>query len=315
MSPKSWILGATLATAMALPISPASAAGETVAVNLYSLSNPFFNFMRQEVLDEAKKLDIKVIIQDAQASTPKQASDLENALTQGVDAIVLTPTDVTAIAPAVDEVIEDDVPVVAVDRRVEGTSKPVPYVTADNIAGGRLQGEWVTKNMPQGARVALITGQIGSTTHIDRAKGIHEALKAGGDKYKVVAEQSAQSDRAKALSVVQNIVTANPDNPPDVFIATDGDMALGAVEAIRGLGLSSKSKVVAFDAYPDVIKAVKAGELVGVVEQNGSKQIRTAVQMIVDKIRNDTEPKTVIIDPIMITAQNLEQAERYSEVK
>jgi inositol transport system substrate-binding protein len=191
----------------------------------------------------------------------------------------------------------------------------VPYVTADNIAGGRLQGEWVTKNMPQGARVALITGQIGSTTHIDRAKGIHEALKAGGDKYKVVAEQSAQSDRAKALSVVQNIVTANPDNPPDVFIATDGDMALGAVEAIRGLGLSSKSKVVAFDAYPDVLKAVKAGELVGVVEQNGSKQIRTAVQMIVDKIRNDTEPKTVIIDPIMITAQNLEQAERYSEVK
>ncbi len=163
MSPKSWILGATLATAMALPISPASAAGETVAVNLYSLSNPFFNFMRQEVLDEAKKLDIKVIIQDAQASTPKQASDLENALTQGVDAIVLTPTDVTAIAPAVDEVIDDDVPVVAVDRRVEGTSKPVPYVTADNIAGGRLQGEWVTKNMPQGARVALITGQIGST--------------------------------------------------------------------------------------------------------------------------------------------------------
>ena len=315
MSPKSWILGATLATAMTLPISPASAAGETVVVNLYSLSNPFFNFMRQEVLDEAKKLDIKVIIQDAQASTPKQASDLENALTQGVDAIALTPTDVSAIAPAVDEVIEDDVPFVAVDRRVEGTSKPVPYVTADNIAGGRLQGEWVTKNMPQGARVALITGQIGSTTHIDRAKGIHEALKAGGDKYKVVAEQSAQSDRAKALSVVQNIVTANPDNPPDVFIATDGDMALGAAEAIRGLGLSGKTKVVAFDAYPDVLKAIKAGELVGVVEQNGSKQIRTAVQMLVGKIRNDTEVKTVIIDPVMITAQNLEQAERYSEVK
>ena len=315
MSPKSWILGATLATAMALPISPASAAGETVAVNLYSLSNPFFNFMRQEVLDEAKKLDIKVIIQDAQASTPKQASDLENALTQGVDAIALTPTDVSAIAPAVDEVIDDDVPVVAVDRRVEDTSKPVPYVTADNIAGGRLQGEWVTKNMPQGARVALITGQIGSTTHIDRAKGIHEALKAGGDKYKVVAEQSAQSDRAKALSVVQNIVTANPDTPPDVFIATDGDMALGAAEAIRGLGLSGKTKVVAFDAYPDVLKAIKAGELVGVVEQNGSKQIRTAVQMLVGKIRNDTEVKTVIIDPVMITAQNLEQAERYSEVK
>ena len=57
---------------MALPFSPAFAAGETVAVNFVSLTIPFYVFMRKEAEDEAKKLDVKLIIQDAQFSTPKQ---------------------------------------------------------------------------------------------------------------------------------------------------------------------------------------------------------------------------------------------------
>ena len=132
-------LGALLATVVATPLPQASAAGETVAVNFVSLTIPFYVFMRKEAEDEAKKLDIKLLVQDAQFGTPKQGSDLENALNQGVDGIVVAPTDVKATAPAIDEVLKEGVPLIAVDRRVEGTSKPVPYVAADNVAGGRLR--------------------------------------------------------------------------------------------------------------------------------------------------------------------------------
>ena len=79
MSLKSWLLGAPLATTVA-PFSPASAAGETVAVNFVSLTIPFYVFMRKEAEDEAAKLGVNLIIQDAEGSTPKQRSDLENAL-------------------------------------------------------------------------------------------------------------------------------------------------------------------------------------------------------------------------------------------
>ena len=175
MSLKTWILGTTLVSAVALPLSlplsPAFAAGEKVAVNFVSLTIPFYVFMRQEAEDEAKKLGINLIIQDAQFSAPKQGSDLENALTQGVDGIIVAPTDVRSAAPAIDVVLEEGIPLIAVDRRVEGTSKPVPYVAADNVAGGRLMGEWVTKNMPKGAKIVIINGQLGSSSGMDRVPG------------------------------------------------------------------------------------------------------------------------------------------------
>ncbi|MBV8401770.1 MAG: substrate-binding domain-containing protein, partial [Acetobacteraceae bacterium] len=293
----------------------AFAAGGTVAVNFVSLTIPFYVFMRKQAEDEAKKLNIKLLVEDAESSTPKQASDLENALTQGVDGIVVAPTDVKATAPAINEVLKEGVPLIAVDRRVEGTSKPVPYVAADNVAGGRLMGEWVTKNMPNGARVAIINGQLGSSTGMDRVQGIHEALKAGGDKYQIVAEQPANWDRGKALSVAQNILTSLAGNPPDVFLSVNDDMSLGVLEAIRGMGLSDRVKLVSYDAYPEGLKAVKAGQMVGDVEQHPSEQIRTALGEIVGKIRNGTELHTVIIKPTLITAKNIEQAERYSEIK
>ena len=138
----------------------------------------------------------------------------------------------------------------AVGRRVESTSKPVPYVAADNVAGGRLMGEWVTKNMSNGARVANINGQPRSSTGMDCVQGIHKA-KAGGDKYQIVAEQPANWDRGKALSVAQNILTSLAGNPPDVFLSVNDDMSLGVLEVIRGMGLSDRVKLVNYGAYPE----------------------------------------------------------------
>lgn len=308
-------LAAALTTAFMVSTAPVFAAGEKVAVSFQTLSIPFFIFMHEQVVQEAKTLDVKLLVQDAQASSSKQSSDIENSLTQGVAAVVLTPNDVTALAPAINDVLDEKVPVIAVDRRVEGTSSPVPFVTADNVAGGRLMGDWVVKNLPTGANVVLITGQIGSTTAMDRAKGVHQSLSAAGSKFKLVAEQSGEADRAKAMSVVENILTASAGNAPDVIICSTGDMTLGAVEAVRGMGLGDKIKIIGYDAYPEVLKSIKAGEITGIVEQSPSKQIRTALRLAVDNIRNGTKIESVTITPFMVTRENLDQAEQFSAIK
>jgi inositol transport system substrate-binding protein len=93
-------------------------------------------------------------------------------------------------------VIEEDIPIVTVDRRVEGAEAEVPHVGADNVAGGRKQAEWVVQNFPNGAKIVLLTGQPGSSSNIDRTKGVHDAIKAAGGKYQIVAEQSANWERA-----------------------------------------------------------------------------------------------------------------------
>ncbi|WP_440808870.1 sugar ABC transporter substrate-binding protein [Pseudomonas syringae] len=304
-----------LAAGLTFQLSPAFAAGEKILINFQTLSIPYFIYMHEQASLEAKALNVKLLVQDAQSSSTKQSSDVENALTQGVDAMVVAPNDVTALAPALNEVLSEKVPLVTVDRRVEGTDAPVPYVTADSVAGGRLMAELVTSNMKDGARVAFIGGTPGSSTAIDRAKGVHDGLKAGGEKFQLVAEQAGEWERAKAMSVAENILTSLSANPPDAIICASGDMALGAAEAVRAMGLKGKVKVIGFDAYPEVLRAIRDGDIAGIVEQSPSKQIRTALRMAVKKVRGEAELETVIVQPFMVTQENLSQAEQYSAIQ
>jgi len=309
------LCSAVLAAGLTFQLSPAFAAGEKILINFQTLSIPYFIYMHEQASQEAKALNVKLLVQDAQSSSTKQSSDVENALTQGVDAMVVAPNDVTALAPALNEVLSEKVPLVTVDRRVEGTDAPVPYVTADSVAGGRLMAELVTSNMKDGARVAFIGGTPGSSTAIDRAKGVHDGLKAGGEKFQLVAEQSGEWERAKAMSVAENILTSLSANPPDAIICASGDMALGAAEAVRAMGLKGKVKVIGFDAYPEVLRAIRDGDIAGIVEQSPSKQIRTALRMAVKKVRGEAELETVIVQPFMVTQENLSQAEQYSAIQ
>lgn len=296
--------------------SSAIAAGERVIASFHNMAEPFFVVMTRELRDEAKKLDVDVTVVDGQANSAKQTADIENALVQGVAGIIIAPTDVKALTPAVNEVISEGIPIVTVDRYIDGAAKPVPHVGADNVAGGRKMVEWVVANYPNGARMVLLTGQPGSSSAIDRTKGIHEGLQKAGTKYSLIAEQTANWARDQGLTVTQNILTSLGKNLPDVIIAENDDMALGAVEAVHEAGKAAAAiKVMGFDAVPDALKKIKGGAMVATVEQSPSRQIRTALQEIVAKIRSGTEMTSKSIEPVLITGANLADAERLSEAK
>lgn len=309
-------LFAALAAAMLVPAAPAHADNERVAALFHNMAEPFFVFMNRELQDEAKKLKVRLTVVDGQASSPKQSSDVSNALTQGVDGIIIAPTDAKAMVPAINEILADKVPVVTVDRRVDGAKQQIPHVGADNVAGGRMMAEWVIKNFPDGARIVFLSGQPGSSSGIDRAKGVRETFAKAGAKYKIVADQTANWARDQGLTVTQNILTSLTGNPPQVIVAANDDMALGAAEAIQSAGLSKLGiKVLGYDASPDALKKVRDGEMAATVEQSPGKQIRAALQAVVSKVREKKEIKTVAIEPILITSSNLSDAARFSEVK
>jgi len=310
------ITSVLVAAALVLPSSAAFAAGEKIVASFHNMAEPFFVFMNKEIRDEAQKLDVKISVVDGQSNSPKQSADVENALTQGVAGIILAPTDVKALGPAVNAVIKDNVPIVTVDRRIEGTTKPVPHIGADNVAGGRKMIELVVKQFPNGANIVFLLGQPGSSSAIDRAKGVHEAIGKAGAKYKIVAEQTANWARDQGLTVTQNILTSLTSTPPNAIIASNDDMALGAIEAIASAGLQKKGIVViGFDATPDALKKVKNGEMLATVEQDPGRQIRTALRALVDNIRKKTAIESTAVEPVVITAANLDAAARFSEVK
>jgi ABC-type sugar transport system substrate-binding protein len=295
---------------------PASAKDLTILTSVPGLNFPFFVHMLNAMKAEVKKDGANAQEADGQNSAPKQTADVEAALTKGVDGIVISPIDVSAMAPAMQEVVDAKVPVVTIDRRVSGVKGILAHVGADNVKGGEAQGQWVLDTFPNGATLINLQGQPGASPAIDRNKGLHNVLDQHKDKYKFVAEQTANFARDQGLSVTEGLL-ASQSTPPDVIVAANDDMALGAFEAVKGRNMQSKVKIIGFDALPEALASVRDGGLSGTVEQFPGEQSATAVDILVDYLKTQKKPEKdlVLLTPIMITKANLAKAERLSEAK
>lgn len=288
----------------------------TISTSLPSLSFPFFVHMQNELKAEANKLGgISLIATDGQNSAPKQTADLEAAVTKGVNAIVVSPLDVAALAPAVQGAVDAGVPVVTIDRRVNGVDGVLAHVGADNVKGGEAQGEAIVAAFPGGATVMHLQGQPGAGPAIDRNKGLHAVLDQHKDKFKIVFEQPANFARDQALAMTESGL-AGMAKPPDVIVCANDDMALGALEAVKARNLTG-IKIYGFDALPEALARIKDGSLTGTVEQFPGEQSRIAMDIAVSYARDGKKPekKVTLLTPIVITKANLDKAERLSEMQ
>lgn len=311
------LLGSVFALAVAAaPLAPAMAKDLTILTSVPGLNFPFFVHMINAMKAEVTAKGGTPLESDGQNNAPKQTADVEAGLTKGVDGVVISPIDVNAMAPAMKEIVDAGVPVVTIDRRVASVSGILAHVGADNVKGGEAQGQWVMDTFPNGATIINLQGQPGASPAIDRNKGLHNVLDAHKDKYKFVAEQTANFARDQGLSVTEGLL-ASQATPPDVIVAANDDMALGALEAVRARNLQSKVKVIGFDALPDSLASIRDGGMAGTVEQFPGEQSKQAVDILMDFIKNKKKPEKdlVLLTPIVITKANLNKAERLNEVK
>jgi len=307
--------GAALASLMAgvmAVASPASSQDLEIVTSVPSLGFPFFVHMQNALNASAEELGgITVINQDGQNSAPKQTGDLEAAIIQGVSGVVISPLDSVAMAPGVRQVVEAGIPVVTIDRRVDGVDGILGHVGADNVAGGVAQGELVKTLFPDGATIVNLQGQPGASPAIDRNKGLHQALD-GDDKYKFVAEQTANFAREEGASVTEAIL-GGMDSPPDVIVAANDDMALGAMQVISERG--DNVAIIGFDALPEALAAVRDGNLTATIEQMPGGQSDAAMRALVTFLRDGTKPEAVtLLQPFAVTKDNLDKAERLGEI-
>lgn len=311
------ILSASVAVAALLGAAPAIAQSDseqevTIMVSPLSFAFPHFVFMVEQMEDEAEKIGgVTLLISDGQLSSPKQIADIESAIVQGVDGIILAPADADALAGSAAMAIENGVAVVTVDRPVNGVPDVLANVAADNFKGAEAQGAAVVAAFPDGATIVNLQGIPGDKTANDRNGGAHAVLDAAGDTYVFVAEQAANFSRDEGLSVTENILTGLSETPA-VIIAANDDMALGAVQAVSARGLDGQVAIYGYDGSKDALRAVRDGGLAATIDQFPGLQGRIAVRTLVEFIRSGTRPESdnILIEPIAITADNLDQAER-----
>ena len=251
----------TLAIASALLLA-SSALAQTIGLSVSTLNNPFFVDLRDGAQQMADQLGLELLVTDAQDSVSTQISDIEDLVQRGVAVLIVNPTDSAAVVPAVMAANAAGIPVIAVDRGVDG-GKLAYFIASDNVAGGASAAEFICEQIGGSGPVVELEGIAGTSAARERGQGFNTFMRENCTGVTIVARQTANFNRAEGLTVMENILTAQPQIAA-VFAHND-EMALGALQAIEASGRSIL--VVGFDATDDAVAAVMAGRMAATVAQ------------------------------------------------
>lgn len=268
-----------------------------IGLSLSTLNNPFFVSVRDGAQKEADRLGAKLIISDARDDAATQANNMSDLVQQGVDIILVNPVDSDAISTSVSAANEAGIPVIALDRNSEG-GKLLSLVASDNVKGGEMAAEFIVDKVGKDANVAQLEGIPGASASNERGKGFKNIA---SKELNVVTSQSADFDRAKGLTVMENILQANSDIK-GVFCQND-EMALGALEAISNVGKKDQITVVGFDGTEGAISSVKDGKLDATVAQQPDKIGELGVNAAVEFFAGKTIPAN-ISSPLKLVEKN-----------
>jgi ribose transport system substrate-binding protein len=259
--------------------APAANGAITVGLSISTLNNPFFVSLRKGAEDEAAKDGVTLITVDAQNDPAKQQASVEDLIEKKVSVILINPTDSSAVANVVKEATAKGIKVVSLDRSVNGADVS-SHIASDNKAGGKMAADFLAEKLGGKGNVVELQGIPGSSAANERGAGFDDAIAAQGG-VKIATKQPADFDRAKGLSVMENIIQSNKDIQ-GVFAQND-EMALGAVKALQAAGLKNV-QVVGFDATSDAITAVKGGQMLATVQQQpeliGQYGVQTAKKLV-----------------------------------
>ena len=234
--------------------APAPAAAKSkIAVVVSTLNNPWFVVLGDAAKARAIELGYDATVFDSQNDTAKEASHFENIIAGGYKAILFNPTDSEGSIASVRKAKATGIPVFCIDREINATNAATAQMLSDSYSGCVKLGEYFVEQVGEEGKYVELLGILGDNNTLNRSKGFHSVV----DRYpklKMVAQQSAEFDRAKGLEVMESLLQKNPDIKA-VFCGNDS-MAMGAYQALKAAGKDSQVKVFGFDGADDVVKLI-----------------------------------------------------------
>lgn len=234
-----------------------------VGMVLSTLNNPFFVSMKEGAEKKAKEMGYELVVLDSQNDATKERSNVEDLIQQGVAVLMINPTDSDAVKNSIQVANDKKVPVITLDRQSNG-GEVACHISSDNVKGGNMAAEYMLESLKgkDVIKVVELQGVPGASATRDRGKGFNDVISSKSN-VKVVASQSAEFDRQKGLSVMENIIQATPDF--DVVFAHNDEMALGAVKALKAA--NKNVMVIGFDGNADAEAAIKSGDMTATIAQ------------------------------------------------
>ena len=282
---------------------PTAEEPKKIAVIVSTLNNPWFVVLAETAAAKALALGYEAKIFDSQNNTALEADHFENAISSGFNAILFNPTDADGSIANVAKAKAADVPVFCMDREVNSNKSATSQILSDSYSGCIALGKYFVKKLNKKGKYVEILGLVGDNNTWARSKGFHSVV----DHYpglKMVAQQSADFDRNKAMEVLESILQANPDIDA-VFCGNDA-MAMGAYQALYAAGKANHVQVFGFDGADDVLNSIKEGKIKATGMQYPKVMAETAALYAQEYFNGKRDfPQKVPVAVELVTPENI----------
>jgi ABC-type sugar transport system substrate-binding protein len=277
-----------------------------------TLNNPWFVILANTAMDEAQRRGYSVTVFDSQNDPAKEATNFENVVSAGYRAILFNATDSSGSVANALRARKADIPVFTIDREINSSNAAISQILSDNYSGAVELGQYFVEQLSERGQYAELLGIVTDNNTWNRSRGFHSVV----DRFpglQMVARQSAEFDRSKALEAMESILQAHPKIVA-VFCGNDA-MALGAYQAIAGAGRTANVQVYGFDGSDDAVHAIADGKMAATAMQYPKLMARTAADFADRYLKGERNlPSKVPVTVDLVTKGNIARFGDYGKL-
>lgn len=267
-----------------------------------NMTNPYFESLQLSIKNAVEESGSELITYDAEGSSDKQLEQIQQMITDQVDAVFLCPVNWVDVQPAIDALREADIPIINVDTEVKNMDDVTAFIGSDNKNAGYVCGEDLLVRRPNGGSIAVLECQTMNSV-IERITGFEEAIAGSG--FEVIGRADARGEKEAAKTETARILAEN--ETITCIMSGNDQMALGALEAITEAG---RTEIIIYgvDGSPEVKAEIAKGTspIVGTGAQSPINIGKTAVETAFAILRGDDFEKMIYEDTFFIDRSNVE---------
>ena len=254
--------------------------------------------------------DVEVIVLDAGGDVSRQINQMQDLIQQGVDAIIIWPTDGQAVVPAVRNAHREGIPVIVTNSNIAeaGLDFIAAFSGPNNIQQGIYSAEMMCEALEGEGQIVQITGMPGYTTAIERQQGFDDRLAELCPDVVQLDIQPGDWNRERAQRTMETFLTRF-DNIDGVY-SGDDNMGVGALNAAIDAGRAEGMVFIGATNFAVGYDAMARGEYWGSVHQSPVDDARAALQTALDVLAGEDVPKLNYFDTPKITQDNMDEFDR-----
>ena len=283
--------------------APAADSAKPIKIGVSMLFDDLWLTILRDSMTEYAKTQpgVELVMVDSKEDVATQLSQVENFVTQKLDAIILIPANTDATDPMTKLAVDAGIPLVYVNRKPANLPDGVAYAGSDSIVAGTLQMEWLADKLGGKGNVVIMNGNLSQEAAQQRTAGVKEVAAKFPD-IKITKEDTANWSRAEGLALMENWLSTG--DQIDAVASNNDEMALGALEAIKAAGKLGQILVGGVDASPDALASMDKGELNVTVFQNAAGQGEGGIKAAIALARGEKIEQITWIPYELVTPEN-----------